>query len=112
MEALERREDLCRLFVYQRGKLLEETDSVGVDRVDRLTGTVQEFHFRRIVFLCERIDLELLHQRYGLIGFAVDFETANEVGDTVGRGSNDKVAFRHCSLIAGWKKKILAALSF
>ena len=48
VEAFERREHVGRLFVHELRQHLEERDGVGVDRVDRLAGAVEELHLRRV----------------------------------------------------------------
>ena len=91
---------------------LEEGDVVGVDCVDRLTRAVEEFHFRRVSRLCERIDLDLLHQRHRLVGLSVYLEPAQEIIDAICRRLDDEVTLRHLARVVRRKEEVFAALSF
>ena len=82
-----------------------------MDRVDRLARAVEELHLRRVGRLRQRIDLDLLHQRDGLVGLAVHLEAAQEVIDAVGRRLDDEVTLRHFARVSRREKQIFAALA-
>ena len=112
VEALQRREDIRRLLVHQLREHLEERDGVGVDRVDRLARAVEELHLAAGVRrLRQRINLDLLHQRDGLVGLSVHLEAAQEVIDAVGRRLDDEVTLGHLARVTRRQEQILAALA-
>ena len=61
--------------------------------------------------LRERIDLDLLHERHGLVGLSVHLEAAQEVTDAVGRRLDDEVTLRHLARVARREEEVLAALA-
>ena len=61
--------------------------------------------------LGQRVDLDLLHERHGLVGLPVHLEPAQEVIDAVGRRLDDEVALRHVARVTRREKQVFAALA-
>ena len=110
VETFDRREDFSRLIVDELGQHLEEHDSVGVDRVDGFARAVEELHLRRARRFRQRVDLDLLHERHGLVGLPVDLKAANPEADDVGRRLDDEVALRHVACVSRRKERYLPPL--
>jgi hypothetical protein len=81
--------------------LLEEVEGGGMDRVERFAGEVQEFIFRWLCGLCQRIDAHLLLDGIqGRLGVAINQEAAKEEEIAEGGRMHHEVALRHIALVA------------
>src|SRR4029077_15225930 len=89
-----------------------ELERVGVDRIEVQTGAIDEFRWRRIAGLVERVKLKMLvkgFDRWARIAF--DREATQSTRYIEGPRSGDEVAIGSLSLVVRRQKNIFAAAS-
>ncbi len=104
-------EEVYRLAFDDFGDLGVEGEVVGVDGVERLAGSADEFHCRRVAGLGPRIDLQTVLEVLGRrIRFTVDQQATEDEHVHRTRGPADEVAVRYLAVVVGRHDQVLPAL--